>query len=85
MAVNLTKEKPADKSENISEANVLNLLYTQVVKPENIIKESVFNVYGDRYRINLWTEVYHAFIPKAGTITKSYFCQVNSKGLTILS
>jgi len=49
MAVNLTKEKPAEKKESISDANVLNLLYTQVAKPKNIIKEAVFNVYSDEF------------------------------------
>ena len=82
----VTKEKPAaEKESKLTDEQVLNLLYTQVVKPENVIRESVFNIYGNRYRINIWTSVEHAFIPKAGKITQSYFCIIDKDGMTIRS
>ena len=81
-----TKEKPtSEKVSKPTDEQVLNLLYTQVVKPENVIRESVFNIYGDRYRINIWTAVDHPFIPRAGKITQSYFCIVDKDGLSIKS
>jgi hypothetical protein len=72
-----TKEKPtSEKVSKPTDEQVLNLLYTQVVKPENVIRE---------YRINIWTSVEHAFIPRAGKITQSYFCIVDKDGLSIKS
>lgn len=80
-----TKEKvTSEKATKPTDQQVLDLLYTQVVKPEKVVREAVFNVYDNRYRINIWTAVEHPFIPRAGKITQSYFCVLDKDGLTIL-
>jgi hypothetical protein len=80
-----TKEKPvSEKASKPTDQEILGLLYTQVVKPNDVIKEVVVNIYENKYRINIWTEVYHAFIPNAGKISQSYFCVFDKKGLTII-
>lgn len=74
-----TKAKP-------SEENILTSLFTQVVKPTDIVKISCVNVYGDRYRINIWTSIPHPFMPVNGKITASYFVKVDSiGGVTIIA
>lgn len=74
-----TKKKP-------SEDAILTSLFTQVVKPSDVVKISCVNVYNNRYRINIWTSVPHAFMPKNGKISVSYFVTVDVDGsVTIIS
>ena len=73
------KNKPSDDC-------ILASLFTQVVRPTDIVKTSCVNVYGDRYRINIWTSIPHPFMPVNGRITASYFAKVDSLGgVTILA
>ena len=82
----MTEEKVEKRgSKKPEESAVLASLWTQVVKPDNLIKAAAVNVYGDRYRINVWTSVPHPFMPNAGRITASYFARVDADGgVTIL-
>lgn len=76
-----TEDKPINTSkQKFSEATILSSLYKIVDRVENTIKESVINVYADRYRVNIWKGSNNPFLPKAGTIAASYFISVDSNG-----
>jgi len=64
----------------IADSAILYSLYNIVDRVENTIKESVINVYADRYRVNIWQGTDNPFLPKAGTIAASYFISVDSSG-----
>lgn len=64
----------------IADSAILYNLYNIVDRVENTIKESVVNVYADRYRVNIWKGTDNPFLPKAGTIAASYFISVDASG-----
>lgn len=68
-----------------SEDEILASLFMQVEKPNDIIKMSCLNVYGNCYRINIWTSLHHPFIPNYGKITSSYFVKENNGSITIVA
>ena len=76
-----TAEIVEDKK--ISEDDVIDLLFKQVQKPKNCIKIKAVNVYGNRYRINIWTVVHEDGFDK-NKITQSYFAIVDSNKIKII-
>jgi hypothetical protein len=77
-----TEDKPTTKvnKQKFSEGAILSMLYQQVDRVENTIKESVINVYSNRYRVNIWQGTNNPFLPKAGKIVASYFISVEDNG-----
>jgi hypothetical protein len=81
-------KEPKNNVENteekkISEGDVIDLLLKQVEKPKNCIKIKAVNVYGNRYRINIWMVVTEDGLDK-NKITQSYFAIVDSNKIKIL-
>jgi len=75
-----TEDKPEVKKDKISDGAILEQLYKQVHRVEDVIQTSVVNVYSNRYRINIWQSVGNPFIPKLGKIVASYFVCVDERG-----
>lgn len=92
MAVNLDKEpkeKPKETKPKVApkpdDAVIMMNLYKKVSRIDKTIRESVFNVYADRYRVNIWKSIDNDFIPNAGFIAASYFLVADKDGsVTIL-
>lgn len=82
-----TAEAKVEKKYKVkaSEETILASLFTMVEKPNDIIKMSCLNVYGNCYRINIWTSLHHPFIPNYGKITSSYFVKENNGSITIVA
>lgn len=77
--------KPEVKKNKISDGTILEQLYKQVDRIEDVIQTSIVNVYSNRYRINIWQSVGSPFIPKLGKIVASYFvCVDEQRKLKIL-
>lgn len=61
-----------------------NLLFKMVDKPENYLMTRAINVYGNRYRINVYCENEEDNLIKK-RICASYFCALNKNNLIILN
>lgn len=59
------------------------LLYKQVSKPKNHLMTKIINVYEDRYRINVYTQIEEDGLIKK-RIAQSYFCHYSTGKLKIL-
>ena len=59
------------------------LLYQQVEKPKNHLMTKIINVYGDRYRINIYIQIEEDGLIKK-RIAQSYFCHYSTGKLKIL-
>jgi len=71
------------EEKKINESDIIDLLFKQVEKPKNCIKIKAVNVYGNRYRINIWTIVHEDSFDK-NKITQSYFCIVDENKVKII-
>ena len=71
------------EEKKINESDIIDLLFKQVEKPKNCIKIKAVNVYGNRYRINIWTIVHEDSFYK-NKITQSYFCIVDENKVKII-
>lgn len=83
----ITAEEKVEKkaSKKPEESAVLASLWTQVVKPSDVVKVAAINVYGNRWRVNVWTAVPHQFMPNMCRISSSYFVSADADGgVTIL-
>jgi hypothetical protein len=59
------------------------LLFKQVEKPKNFLMLKIINVFDNRYRINIYTEVEeHNLIKRK--IAQSYFCHYSPGKLSII-
>jgi hypothetical protein len=81
-------KEPKNAPENIEEkkindSDVIDLLFKQVEKPKNCIKVKPVNVYGNRYRINVWTVTTEEGLDK-NKISQSYFVIVDGDNMEIL-
>lgn len=76
--------EPENKTENINDQKILDMLWNLVEKPKNYLKIKVVNVYDNAYRINVWAEI-HDPVHKLDKvkITHSYFCKLYPDGLVI--
>lgn len=54
------------------------------IKPSNLIRTTCVNVFGNKWRVNLWEGINNPVVPNAGRIVKSYFVKCGDKGLEIL-
>jgi len=59
------------------------LLYKQVAKPKHHLMTKIINVYDDRYRINVYTQIEEDGLIKK-RIAQSYFCHYSPGNLKIL-
>lgn len=76
--------EPKVKSSKISNDQITELLFQQVEPVANLMKTVVVNVYDNRYRINVWQNVFHPFMPNCGVIAASYFVKVENGKIEIL-
>lgn len=60
-----------------------NLLFEQVEKPKNHFMTKIINVWENRYRINVYTEITEDALTKR-KIHASYFCHYHPGKLTII-
>ena len=80
-----TKTKTKNKPEDVLQA----LMDLPKVKEDlfgnlPLMKESVVNVFDDKWRINLWVSIHNPVVPNAGLILKSYFVKFGNGRLEIL-
>jgi hypothetical protein len=59
------------------------LLYKQVEKPKNHLLTKIINLWDNRYRINIYIEIFEDNLIKK-QIYNSYFCHYNPGKLTII-
>jgi hypothetical protein len=59
------------------------LLFKQVEKPKHYLMTKIINVWENRYRINIYTEIEEDNLIKK-RIHSSYFCHYNPGKLTII-
>lgn len=60
-------------------------LFEQVVKPKNYLNIRVFNVFGDYYRVNAYTQTEENGLLKKRIGDNSYFCRITKDDFTIVS
>ena len=75
-------EKNETVATKISDEQILDFLFKQVEKPKNYFKIKVVNVFGTRYRINVWSKIEEEELTKC-KITHSYFIRVIDDILTV--
>lgn len=78
-----THEEGAEKNRKPSAREVLELLYRQVSKPGNLLREDCIHLFGKYWRINLWEHGSNKLVSYQGKIVQSYFVRVDKKGLSI--
>jgi hypothetical protein len=59
------------------------LLFKQVKKPKNHLMTKIINVWANRYRINIYVELYEDNLVKR-KIESSYFCHYSPGSLEII-
>jgi hypothetical protein len=59
------------------------LLFKQVEKPKNFLMTKIINVFNNRYRVNVYIEIYEDNLVKK-RIQSSYFCHYNPGKLVII-
>ena len=70
----------------MSMIDVCGLLFKQIDKPENFETCKAINVYDNKYRINIYTNIYDELRGlDTKRITQSYFARVDKDKLTIIA
>jgi hypothetical protein len=59
------------------------LLFKQVEKSKNFLMTKIINVFNNRYRVNVYIEIYEDNLVKK-RIQSSYFCHYNPGKLVII-
>jgi hypothetical protein len=59
------------------------LLFKQVEKPKNLLMTKIINLWENRYRINVYIEIFEDNLTKK-RIHSSYFCHYSPGKLTII-
>lgn len=67
----------------MNEMNIEYLLFQQVSKPKDYLMTKIINLWENRYRINVYTEIYEDNLVKK-KIEASYFCHYKPGKLTII-
>jgi len=67
----------------MNDIEIESLLFKQVSKPKHHLMTKIINVWENRYRINLYTEIQEDNLTKR-KIHSSYFCHYISGKLTIV-
>lgn len=65
------------------ELEIESLLFKQVSKPDDYLMIKIINVYDNRYRINIYSEIEENNLIKR-KISQSYFCHYKPGELTII-
>lgn len=65
------------------EFEIESLLFKQVEKPKNHLMTKVINLWDNRYRINVYTEIFEDNLMKR-KISSSYFCHYYPGKLNII-
>jgi hypothetical protein len=68
-----------------NEFEIERLLFQQVGKPDNYLTIKAINVFGDYYRVNIYTQTEDGTLIKKRIGNNSYFCCVNKEGLRIVN
>lgn len=86
----MTKEKLYKEKEDIfekeikpSEELIQSLLFKQVEKPKNVTRVKIVNVFDNKYRINVWVEIFEDNLTK-NKIAQSYFAKFLDNSLVII-
>lgn len=61
------------------------LLFQQIQKPKNYIMMKAINVFGNYYRVNLYTETEESGLVKRRIGNNSYFCRLENNQLDIVN
>lgn len=67
----------------MNDIEIESLLFKQVEKPKNLLMTKIINVFNNRYRINLYTQIEEEGLIKK-KIAASYFCHYNPGKLDII-
>jgi hypothetical protein len=67
----------------MNDIEIESLLFKQVPKPKNHLMTKIINVWENRYRINVYTEIQEDNLTKR-KIHSSYFCHYMPGKLTIV-
>ena len=67
----------------MNDIQIESLLFKQVEKPKNLLMVKAINVFDNRYRINVYTEIEEDGLTKK-RISASYFCHYNLNKLDII-
>jgi len=68
-----------------NEFEIERLLFQQVNKPKDYLTLKAINVFGDYYRVNVYTQTEEGTLIKKRIGDNSYFCHVNKEGLRIVN
>jgi len=68
----------------MNDLEIESLLFKQVEKPKHHFMTKIINVWENRYRINIYTEIEEDNLIKR-KIDSSYFCHYSPGNLTIIS
>lgn len=60
-------------------------LFEQVAKPKNYLMLKAFNVFGDYYRVNVYTQTEEEGLIKKRVGDNSYFCRITKDNFTIVN
>lgn len=85
----LTTPAPKKPKPKVTEDIVIADLLLRAKTRDNIdcstlIRTGCFNVFDNKWRVNLWVGINNPIIPNAGRILKSYFVKYGDCGLEIL-
>lgn len=89
MAINDFNKRPQRWNMKATKANsnkmpvdICDLLFTKIQEPKNLEKCKATNVYGDRYRIDLYTKNYdNIYDLEKIKLDQSFFCSFNGETL----
>lgn len=75
---------PAPTPNKAPSADIEKLLFQQVLKPKNYLMTRYFNVYDNRYRINVYHEIVEENLTKK-RIYASYFAKLSDDKLELIT
>ena len=67
----------------MNDIEIESLLFKQVERPKHLLMTKITNVFGNRYRINLYTQIEEEGLLKK-KISSSYFCHYSPGKLDII-
>lgn len=68
-----------------NEYEIENMLFEQVAKPKNYLMLKAINIFGDYYRVNVYTQVEEEGLLKKRIGDNSYFCKFEKNSLRIIN
>jgi hypothetical protein len=67
-----------------NECEVERLLFQQINKPKNYLMLKAINVFGEYYRVNVYTQTEEDGLLKKRIGSNSYFCKLEKNSLRII-